>query len=88
MPDQSDAADSSQSVPGDSTKRPSFDPRVLDRTVIARPLIDELKQKGEDVLIDVVIDLNTNYPGGRDRARERVRDLASAALASTCARRS
>jgi subtilisin family serine protease len=83
MPDQSDAADSSQSVPGDSTKRPSFDPRVLDRTVIARPLIDELKQKGEDVLIDVVIDLNTNYPGGRDRARERVRDLASAALAAT-----
>jgi len=83
MPDQSDAADSSLPVRGDSAKRPSFDPRVLDRTVIARPLLDELKKKGEDVLVDVVIDLNTNFPGGRDRARERVRDLASAALAAT-----
>lgn len=45
--------------------------------------MDELKTKGDDVLVDIVIDLNLNFPGGRDRARERVRDLASAALAAS-----
>ena len=45
--------------------------------------MDELKAKGDDALVDVVIDLNLNFPGGRDRARERVRDLASAAMAAT-----
>ena len=78
MPDQSGAAGESPSV-----KRPSFDPSVLDRTVIARPLLEQLEEKGEDALFDLVIDLNLNYPGGRDRARERVRDLASAAMAGT-----
>jgi serine protease AprX len=82
MPDQSDAAASPQPDADDSSKRTSFDPRALDRTVIARPLLDELKKKGEDVLVDVVIDLNLNFPGGRDHARERVRDLASAAMAA------
>jgi serine protease AprX len=43
--------------------------------------MDELNAKGDDALIDIVIDLNLNFPGGRDRARERVRDLATAALA-------
>ncbi len=62
---------------------PKFDPRVLDRTVIARPLLDELATKGDDAIFDVVIDLNLNFPGGRDRARERVRDLVSAAAAAT-----
>jgi serine protease AprX len=83
MPDQPDAADSAQPVAGNSSRRPSFDPRVLDRTVIARPLSEELRVKGEDALVDIVIDLNLNFPGGRDRARERVRDLASAAMAAT-----
>jgi serine protease AprX len=35
-----------------------------------------------------VIDLNLNFPGGRDRARERVRDLAAAAMAATNSRQS
>jgi serine protease AprX len=87
MPDQPDAAGSPaptpEPAPNGSTTRPSFDPRVLDRTVIARPLMDELNAKGDDALVDIVIDLNLNFPGGRDRARERVRDLAIAALAAT-----
>jgi len=82
MPDQPEAAGSLPTRGGDSPTRPSFDPRVLDRAVIARPLMDELKAKGDDALVDVVIDLNLNFPGGRDRARERVRDLASAAMAA------
>ncbi len=61
----------------------TFDPRVLDRTVIARPLLDRFAADGDDAQYDVVIDLNLNFPGGRTRARERVRDLAAAALAAT-----
>ncbi len=60
-----------------------FDPRVLDRTVIARPLLERARRTGDDAIFDVVIDLNLNFPGGRDRARERVRDLVSAAMAAT-----
>src|SRR5437870_3845329 len=66
-----------------STGAPDFNPRVLDRTVIARPLLDELNAKGDDAIVHVIIDLNLNFPGGRDRARERVRDLVSAAMAAT-----
>ena len=59
----------------------TFDPRVLDRTVIARPLLDLLERGGDAALFDVVIDLNLNFPGGRPRARERIRDLAVAGMA-------
>jgi serine protease AprX len=66
---------------------PTFDPRVLDRTVIARPLLDELEKRGDDEIFHIVIDLNLNFPGGRDRARERCRDLVFAAMAATGGRR-
>jgi hypothetical protein len=88
MPDPSDAAGSPAPQPADDFSKPiSFDPRMLDRTVIARPLLQELKKKGEDALVDVVIDLNLNFPGGRDHARERVRDLAIAAMAAAAVSR-
>lgn len=64
-------------------KKNQFDPTVLDRTVIARPLLDLLAERGADALYDVVIDVNLNFGGGRDRARERVSDLVSVALAAT-----
>src|SRR5438094_746846 len=73
--------------PSPSGSEGQFDPRVLDRTVIARPLLDELAAKGDDVIVNVIIDLNLNFPGGRNRARERVRDLVSAAMAATGGRR-
>ncbi|HEV8448531.1 MAG TPA: S8 family peptidase [Gemmatimonadaceae bacterium] len=59
-----------------------FDPTVLDRTVIARPLLELLDQQGDNALFDVVIDVNINYAGGRERARERVADLIAVALAA------
>src|SRR5436190_449389 len=62
--------------------KPVFDPKTLDRTVIALPLLQQLAERGDDAVFDVVVDLNLNFPGGRDHARERVRDLAAAALAS------
>jgi serine protease AprX len=60
-----------------------FDPTVLDRTVIARPLLALLGERGDNALFDVVIDVNSAYSGGRDRARERVADLIAVALAAT-----
>jgi len=62
--------------------KPVFDPKTLDRTVIALPLLQQFAERGDDAAFDVIIDLNLNFPGGRDRARERIRDLAAAALAS------
>ena len=60
--------------------KPVFDPKTLDRTVIALPLLQQFTERGDDAVFDVVIDINLNFPGGRDGARERVRDLAAAAL--------
>jgi subtilisin family serine protease len=61
--------------------KPVFDPKTRDRTGIGRPLLQQLAERGDDAVFDVIFDLNLNFPGGRDRARERVRDLATAALA-------
>ncbi len=55
-----------------------FTPRTLDRSVIAIPLLRELvdeSSREERRLHDVVIDLHLEYPGGREKARQRVRDL-------------
>ena len=76
-------------APGDSeppSQPPSadnkgFDQRLLDRTVIAIPLLEAIAAAKPEEIIDVVIDMNLTYPGGRERARERVRDLVAAAVA-------
>ena len=53
-----------------------FLPKVLDRTVIALPLLDQLedpKRKGQ--IFDVVIDVNLDFEHGRDAARDRVQKM-------------
>jgi subtilisin family serine protease len=60
-----------------------FDPTVLDRTVIARPLLLLLDERGDNALFDVVIDVNITFTGGRERARQRVADLIAVALAAS-----
>ena len=61
----------------DPTK-PGFVPENLDRTVIAIPLLKELKEEddgeAEATTHNVIIDLNLEYPGGRDEARKWVVD--------------
>ena len=60
--------------PETNPHRPGFLPEVLDSTVIARPLLKELdqadKNAGENVgppePIKIIIDLNLEYPNGRD----------------------
>jgi serine protease AprX len=67
----------------------SFQSRILDRTVIAIPLLEELaaeQQRPADAadepprLYSVIIDLNLDYPGTRAQAREVVSELVQAAI--------
>ncbi|WP_217478362.1 S8 family peptidase [Pararobbsia alpina] len=68
---------------GDPQEKP-FTPKVLDRTAVAIPLLEDLiaeqKRLAETPgtkrrLYPVIIDLHLEYPGGRDSARTRVRKL-------------
>jgi subtilisin family serine protease len=63
----------------DPEKKP-FDPEVLDRTVIAIPLLRDLA-KNPSKAYDVIIDLNLDYLGGRQKAQERVMELLEEAAA-------
>jgi subtilisin family serine protease len=85
-PDQSRAADQSAADAEKladtkaSEQRPGFTPRTLDRSVIAIPLLRDLVAESKAGIAkphDVVIDLHLEFPGGRDKARERVRNLVA-----------
>jgi serine protease AprX len=66
--------DDSVRDPSSGDRRAGFVPDVLDSSVIAYPLMEQLKRE-PDRLHHVVIDLNLNYPGGREEARARVKEL-------------
>jgi serine protease AprX len=53
----------------DPTKKP-FTPETLDRTVIAIPLLDKIEKDGLRKPQNVIIDINLEYPDGREKARE------------------
>jgi serine protease AprX len=59
----------------DSVSRERFNPAVLDKMVIALPLMEILKQDQAGQTHDVIIDLNLDHPGGRDGARQKVLSL-------------
>jgi serine protease AprX len=65
--------ESSNLPEGDPEQKP-FDPEVLDRTVIAVPLLRMLKKRPNDTY-DVIIDLNLDYREGSATARTRVESL-------------
>jgi serine protease AprX len=73
-PVQPESAHSSDMPQSDPNKTP-FTPKVLDKTVIAIPLLDKLDKEGEEKIQPVIIDLNLEYYDGRDAARERVKQL-------------
>lgn len=61
-----------------AAERAGFTPRTLDRSVIAIPLLREIAEEQrakQRVLHHVVIDLNLEFRGGRDQARDRVNRL-------------
>lgn len=57
------------------TGRHGFNPQVLDKMVIALPLMEILKGDAPGETHDVIIDLNLDHPGARDGARKKVEDL-------------
>ena len=71
-----DEPDDDELEESDPKEKP-FLPQNLDRTVIAIPLLKDLKRedkgKKPPEAYDVIIDLNLEYPGGRDGASEWVR---------------
>ncbi|GAC1310620.1 MAG: S8 family peptidase [Vulcanimicrobiaceae bacterium] len=70
----SDTSDSSS-----SERSEAFHPDQLDRMVITPPLLDDVRAAGDSARFHVIIDLNLDYPAGREAARERVRDLIAEA---------
>lgn len=54
---------------------PKFIPATLDKTFIAIPLLDAIEASGEAGLHWVIIDLNLEYPGGRDNAEAKLTAL-------------
>jgi hypothetical protein len=62
----------------DGIKR--FDPRILDRSVIAIPLLDKINEDENEVRA-VIIDTNLDYPGGRQLARTWIREAIKTVVA-------
>lgn len=60
--------------PDEGKRRSGFVPDVLDSSVIAFPLMERLRNE-PDRPHHIVIDLNLNYPGGRQEARKRAAGL-------------
>jgi serine protease AprX len=70
---------------GTDPRRPGFLPEVLDKTVIAIPLLkmleaEDLERGKRPTLFPVVLDLNLQFEGGRDAARERAMELVERAI--------
>jgi serine protease AprX len=62
----------------DGIKR--FDPRILDRSVIAIPLLEEIN-KDDNEVHSVIIDVNLDYDEGRDAGRKWIREAIKNAIA-------
>ena len=56
-----------------------FDPRILDRSVIAIPLLEEIKKDDNEVHA-VIIDVNLDYGEGREAARKWIREAIKDAI--------
>src|SRR4029450_1826030 len=61
----------------DGIKR--FDPRILDRSVIAIPLLEAIS-KDENQVHAVIIDVNLDYDEGREAGREWIREAIKNAI--------
>jgi hypothetical protein len=62
----------SPGTPGDASTRPDrvgFLPEVLDRTVIAIPLLRAITKAPPHKIFEIIIDLNLDFTGGLEEAR-------------------
>lgn len=72
------AASDRREQQGDGIKR--FDPRILDRSVIAIPLLEQINTDDNEIR-SVIIDVNLDYDEGRDQGRKWIREAISKAVA-------
>jgi serine protease AprX len=56
-------------------------PEILDRSVIAIPLLEKIRED-ENEIRSVIIDLNLDYPGGRDAAKDWIENNIQVAKAN------
>jgi hypothetical protein len=61
-----------------------FDPRILDRSVIAIPLLEEIN-KDDNEIHAVIIDVNLDYDEGREAGRKWIREAIKNAVATIAA---
>ncbi|MEW5925866.1 MAG: S8 family peptidase [Gemmatimonadota bacterium] len=81
-PDARGTQGSAKPLPGGDPKKADFTPEVLDRTLIAIPLLRDMAEADETTPFEVIIDLNLEYHHGRQGARERVMELVRKAKGS------
>ncbi len=74
-------SENNPSSPESSQSDDRFDPKVLDKMVIALPLLEKLKAEQQGDIHAVIIDLNLDYPNGRDGARQKVKTLLDEIIA-------
>src|SRR5919106_172168 len=67
-------------IPQSDPRKEPFVPEVLDKTVIAIPLLKKIKAKGVDQPFPVIIDLNLDYLAGRKEARKQADKLIKAII--------
>lgn len=72
---------SSDRATGEKDQTRRFDPSNLDRSVIAIPLLEDIR-KDEQEIRSIIIDLNLDYPEGREAASNWVREAIERAIAS------
>jgi subtilisin family serine protease len=85
--DGSSGEDHRTELPEEDPEKRPFLPSVLDRTVIAIPLLKHLREvegtPAATVPIDIIVDINLEYVGGRRGARERVVEMVDEAVRRT-----
>jgi subtilisin family serine protease len=64
------AGDQSPTPQQTNPEEKPFTPEVLDRTIIAIPLLDKMDKAEPSDCFDIIIDVNLEYSGGRAAARE------------------
>ncbi|UEM12387.1 S8 family peptidase [Bradyrhizobium barranii subsp. barranii] len=56
-------------LPESDPQKEPFTPRTLDRTIIAMPLLEKVRDAKPEDEFDIIIDVNLEYSGGRSAAR-------------------
>jgi subtilisin family serine protease len=64
------SAEPPSALPESDPQKEPFTPRTLDRTIIAMPLLEKVRDAKPEDQFDIIIDVNLEYSGGRSAARD------------------